>query len=70
MPLNATGNGPHIAHPPVCLKKLLLIVNVTPLANFNNKRLKMSFEQIDVSISFYFISDLKCNQLSPHLLEY
>ena len=30
----------------VCLKKLLFIVNVNSVANFNNKRLKMSFEQI------------------------
>ena len=55
MPLNATDNGPHIAHPPVCLKKLLFIVNVTPLANFNNKRLKMSFEQIDVNFFLLYI---------------
>ena len=55
MPLNATDNGPHIAHPPVCLKKLLFIVNVTPLAYFNNKRLKMSFEQIDVNFFLLYI---------------
>ena len=68
MSLNVTDNGPPIAHPCVCLKKLLFMVNVTSLANSNNKRLKISFGKL-VSISFYCISDLKYNQLS-HLVEY
>ena len=40
--LNVTDNGPRIAHPSACLKKLLFIVNITSVANFNNKHLKMS----------------------------
>ena len=74
MSLNVTHNGPPIAHPSVCLKKLLFIVNVTSVAKFNNKRLKMNFEQIAfnffllyilVSISFYCIY---CESLKHCLL--
>ena len=63
MSLNVIDNAPPIAHPSVRLKKQLLILNVTSVANFNDKSLKMS------SISFYYISDLKYNQLSQ-LLEH
>ena len=58
MSLNDTDNGPPIAHPSACLKRLLFIVNVTSVANFNIKRLKMSKL---FSISFYCICDLEYN---------
>ena len=55
MSLNVTGNGPLIAHLSVCLKKLLFIVNVTSVANFNNKHLKMSFDQIGFNFFLVYI---------------
>ena len=55
MSLNVIGNGPLIAHLSVCLKKLLLIVNVTSVANFNNKHLKMSFDQIGFNFFLVYI---------------
>ena len=53
----------------VLLKKLLFIVNVTSVDNFNNKGLKISLEQIGFNFLFDCISDPKYNQL-PHLLKY
>ena len=44
--LSVTDNGLLIAHPSVYLKKLLFIVNVSSVANFDNKRLKISFKKI------------------------
>ena len=44
--LSVTDNGLLIAHPSVYLKKLLFIVNASSVANFDNKRLKISFKQI------------------------
>ena len=55
MSLNVTDNGPPIAHPSVCLKKLLFMINVTSVATFNNKRLKMSFEQIGFNFFLLYI---------------
>ena len=55
MSLNFTDNGLPIAHPSVFLKKLLFIVNVTSVANFNNKRLKMSFGQIGFNFFLLYI---------------
>ena len=54
MSLSVTDNGPPIAHPSVCLKKLF-IVNVTSVGNFNNKRLKMSFVQIGLNFFLLYI---------------
>ena len=53
--LNVTNNGPPIVHPSVCWQKLLFLVNVTSVTNFNNKRLKISFEQIVFNFFLLYI---------------
>ena len=55
MSLRMTDNGPPIVQASVCLQKFLFIVKITSVANFLNKRLKMSFEHIGFNLSLLYI---------------
>ena len=55
MSLNVTDNAPPIVNPSTNLKNLLFIVNVTSVASFNNKRLKMSFGKTGLNFFLLYI---------------
>ena len=52
--MRVTANGPPIVQPSICLKNILFIAKFTSVANFFNKRLKMSLEHIVFNLSLLY----------------